>query len=347
MAKRITATDIARRLGVSQPVVSAALSGNTRGSVRVSPEKARQIVAAARALGYLPNAAAKSVATGRFGAVGLVMSRRGPQSSLFGETLRGIHDGLEARHVHLTINYLDDRKLTSEKDLPKILSEAMVDGLLLNYTHDIPPRMVELIERHRLPATWVNVRRAHNCVHPDDEGAGHAAARRLLAAGHTRIAYLDLTAGLEDTADWHYSRLDRRAGYERAMREAGHEPLAVVPTEHLTYAQPVERARRLLRARHRPTAIVAYCRDDAQAVILAGDALGLSLGRDVSLVMIEQDQPLMGPKIDTLRLPEYAVGRAAAEMLLARLDDPATDQPTRAMEMTYMPGETVASVTPD
>ncbi len=340
----ITLENIASRAGVTHVTVSRVLNGTYRAKRPDAVRRAHYIRQLASDLGYRPNTAARTIATGKFNAVGLVMSTHDSQSTVFGAMMRGIHDRLAADRIHLVATFLDDARLTSDDAVPRILGEIMVDGLLINYTHAIPPHMAELIDRYRLPAVWVNSKQAANCVYPDDEGAGYAATRLLLEAGHQRIMYLDLTAAVEDSAETHYSHTDRRAGYERAMREADHEPLAVVEARRLVFQKPVEQARQILSSDTRPTAIVGYCRHDAEALLLACVDLRLTMGRDLSLVIIEQSQPLIGPQIDTLLLPEFEVGHAAGEMLLARISDPNADQQARAISMDHKPGQTVCPV---
>ena len=67
--------------------------------------------------------------------------------------------------------------------MPRLLTEACSDGLLIDYTHAIPPALLALIERHRIPAVWINSRQPLDCVRPDDEAAGYDATRRLLERG--------------------------------------------------------------------------------------------------------------------------------------------------------------------
>lgn len=339
----VTQRQIAAQLGLSPQAVNFAL-GTRRD--QVSAATRRRVLAAARKLGYRTNAAASAVATGRFNAVGLVMSTHTSQSTVFGGMLRGIHDALDARGVHLAVHFIDDARLTSEHDLPKLFAQAMVDGLLLNYTHAIPASMAELIDRHRLPVVWINSRQPANCVYPDDAKAGYDATRLLLDAGHRRIVFMDFLAATEDAAEVHYSHPDRRAGYERAMREAGLEPLAVAKDQRARFTDLPDEAGRLLAVDRRPTAAVCYSRHDAQALMLAARSLGLRLGPDLSIVMIEYEQLMVGPLVDTMVLPEYEVGRAAADMLMARVADPGSDQPSVAIPMSHKPGETVSPLVP-
>ncbi len=337
----VTQKEIATRLGLSPQAVNCALGHRTR---QVSVKTRQRVLEAAHSLGYRPNSAAMAVSTGRFNAVGLLMSRHHCQSIVFGHTLRGIHDALDERDIHLAITFVDDEQLTSGQELPKILGHAMVDGLLLNYTHDIPPRMVELINRHHLSAVWINSMQPANCVYPDDDGAAVAATRRLLELGHRRICYMDMTASLEESPEWHYSRRDRRDGYARAMRDAQLEPMAIIPSRRFLHERMVDHVRQLLQSPSAPTAVITYGTDDSAAMAMACMTMGLKLGVDVSLITFGHNQSLAGPRIDTLRVPEQQLGYAAASMLLRRIEAPSGDQPPEAIPFIDVPGESVGPV---
>src|SRR6478609_7504395 len=69
MKGSITVRDVAKALGVSPSTVSRALSS----SDLVAPRTRQQIVDKARELGYTPNNAARGLATGRKGTLGLVV----------------------------------------------------------------------------------------------------------------------------------------------------------------------------------------------------------------------------------------------------------------------------------
>src|SRR3954451_10179459 len=68
---RVTSTDVARRAGVSQSTVSLVFSGKAAG--RISAATVAAVERAAADLGYRPNVAARTLRTGRTGAVGLIV----------------------------------------------------------------------------------------------------------------------------------------------------------------------------------------------------------------------------------------------------------------------------------
>jgi LacI family transcriptional regulator len=316
----ITTSEIAARLGYSQQTVSDVLRRGRKYD-RYSEETRRRIEEAAAELGYRPNAAAQAMNSGRFNAVGVLMSRHFHQSAVHGEMLRGIHDALDQRGLHLTITFVDDTQLTSDEKLPQVLRRAMVDGLLLNYTHGIPQVMAELIERHRLPAVWVNSKQKQNCVYIDDEGGAAEATRRLLARGHQRIAYCDLTAGLETADEIHYSRVDRFRGYQHAMRRARLACQSISPPKPLLHEAAVRFVCEHLSQPDAPTAVLCYGQQELVALVSALQALRPGAATDLALAVFNERELPFAPPHDVALLPEFDVGHAAATVLLALLAD--------------------------
>jgi len=70
VSTRVTLSDVADAVGVSPQTVSRVL--NNHPSVR--PETRQKVLAAVRALGYEPNLAARSLASGSSGAVGILLT---------------------------------------------------------------------------------------------------------------------------------------------------------------------------------------------------------------------------------------------------------------------------------
>jgi LacI family transcriptional regulator len=343
-AMSVSIEDIATRARVSRMTVSNILSGRLNPTRAAAVRRAERIRKIAAELGYRPNAAARAINSGRFNAISLLLSTARGRSSLFGGMLAALQDTLEANDTQLVLSRVPDEKLIDEQRLPRFLRETCVDGVLINYTDRIPERMGQIIERHRMPAVWINSVHEHDCVYIDDQHAGYHLTRHLLELGHRRIAFSDYAHGPAFDSP-HYSVVARKAGYARAMAEAGLPPRWIAPAEgvRLWYPQRVPHAMEVLAADDRPTAIVCYGQNDAVPHIYAAARLGLRVPQDLSVASFdEQPLELLGLRVTSMVLPEQAMGAAAGEMILHRVSEPGQSLPARVLQMTYEAGESTA-----
>lgn len=336
----VTLKQIAHRAGVSIPTVSYAL--NNKGHL-LRPETLQRVLAAAQELGYRPNASARAMRSGKFNCVALLLSSVQGRSELPKDLLEGVHNALSARDMHLTVTQIPDEKLTSEGDIPKILRQSMADGLLINYTHEIPPQMLELINRHHIPSVWLNTKQDADCICSDDVRGAREATERLIALGHRRIDYLDYTRGSDELSTAHYSVHDRLAGYESAMRAAGLEPRIVRPPHRVDLKDRASFCLDWLKSGPAPTAVVVYYH--AAPLVYAAAQMGLSVPRDLSVVTFGPSLSVaIGMAVDTMVIPESAMAQSAVEMLLEKIADPNRVLPCKQVALEFMPGVTTAGI---
>lgn len=335
-----TQADLARAAGLHRITVAKAL----RGHPAVSKATRARIRGLARDLGYRPNAAALAMRRGRFGCVAMILSDDAVRSGLPQELLGGVTDALEERGHHLTIARLPDEKLTDERFVPKILREWMSDGLLINYNCELPERLATLVERCRFPHVWINAKRDCDCAYPDDYRAGVDAARRLIALGHRRIAYLSFSYRGETS---HYSELDRRDGYIEAMRGAGLRASLFDRQNPVAGSEDRppwrEAAEAILSSPQRPTAMVLYSACDAVSVSMAAERMGIEVPRNLSLIVFgPQVRKFADPRFADMTIPARSVGRAGVEMLLEKIETPGLVIEPRVIPFTYRAGDTLA-----
>jgi LacI family transcriptional regulator len=150
-------------------------------------------------------------------------------------------------------------------------------------------------------------------VLPDEQAAGHSAARLLLDAGHHDIAFL---AGLPGS----WATRARLRGIRAALTEAGHDPRRL-RLRHGTFRADSghELTRTILADGPRPTALV--CGNDRMAfgAYLALGEAGLRIPRDMSVVGFDDHHELAAdirPALTTIRLPYYEMGSWAVEHVL-------------------------------
>jgi DNA-binding LacI/PurR family transcriptional regulator len=280
------------------------------------------VLRAVEELGYQPNQSARTMKTGRFGSVAFLMTKDVFRSGLQQPLLMSIHDTLSTQNNHLMLVRLPDSSLSDESMMPRILREWTVDGLLVALTYDTPPRMIELIRRHHIPAIWLNSDVAIDCVRPDDEGGGYMAARYFIDQGHRSIAYVNQPGP-------HYSTVDRTRGYLRAMREAGLKPQVRETNYYLRGpAEQIRDVRSWLTDTNRPSAFIFYAHQVAELTLHVASQLGLRVPDDFSMLGIsEQQQLCLLRSLDTLIVPFREVGELAVQLLLQKTEDPRASFP--------------------
>lgn len=161
-------------------------------------------------------------------------------------------------------------------------------------------------------------------VASDNRAGGRLAAEALLAAGHRDIAFLgDLAA--DTTAA-------RAQGVADACAAALVPPPAVydIPGQRFENWEPAiaRRVGEILAAPRRPTAIACSCDAVALHAIRALAAAGVAVPRDMSVTGFDDD-PIAewsSPPLTTVRQDFAAMGRAAASVIAAALDEKAAAQ---------------------
>ena len=318
MAK-VTLQSIADRVGVSRMTVSNAFSRPDQ----LSAELRERILAAAAELGYAgPDRAARALARGRTGSVGLLI--QGSLSEAFEDAvsaafLASVSDELSARGMALTL-------LPAARDQQFVPArDVAVDGALV-YICDPSAPDIGWLERRGIPVVVVDqsVSEGTASVNVDDRGGARLAAQHLVDLGHRRVGVITLgTDGDEPT----YPARERMLGWRDALEPTGLEPtVATTPYSPPTAAYDV--ATSLLARTDRASAVLCFSDAFAIATIRAAESLGLRVPDDVSVVGFD-DSVLAAacqPPLTTVRQEVADKGRAAvaaiAEVLSGRLPAP-------------------------
>ena len=336
-----TVREVAEVAGVSLRTVCRILNGTT--SLH-RPETCDRVLAAADQLGYRPNASAKAVRSGRSGGIALLLSSDLHRSYLPEALFEGIQSGIRAHDLHLTVATVPDPQLTDERVVPKFLRQWMADGLLVNYTMSVPPALLSLIDRLRIPSVWINIRRETDCVYADDFRSARRLTEYLLQLGHRRVAYVDYHTDPSSSDALHYSAVDRRSGYELAMANAGLSARVVRQDSMWPERLKIESATALLKSPDRPTAIVAYSpgRSTLPVHLAAVAHCGLRIPEDLSLATFS---PFMddevGVTMTKMLLPEREMGQEAVEMVLRKIERGGAE-PSQCLAATLVEGESTA-----
>jgi LacI family transcriptional regulator len=299
---------------VHPATASRALNEHTASLL--SPETAERVRQAAEELGYRVNRMARALKTRRSFAIGMLIPDI--TNPFFPPVVKGAEDALAHAGYTLVLANTDNDEAKERLQLSGML-QSQVDGLLMA-TARRRAAAVEQLRSGPVPMVLVNRtidRGGVSAVIPDDLGGMGLAVRHLYELGHRRIGHV---GGPPDT-----STGSRRAkGFTVAMRDLG------LPAGHMVRAKLFneEEGRRaaeiLLEREPGLTAIVAANDLLALGTLDAAAAGGLHCPDDLSIVGVN-DMPLSNrvqPPLTTVRVGEYELGRQAARLLLAHIEQP-------------------------
>ena len=326
---------IADRVGVSQATVARILNGDVNYNRRFYRERADRIRAVAAELSYRPNAAARAISTGRFDTICLLSGDRHGSGMLSPAMSAGITVCAAKHEVMISSARLPEEAFTDNSKLPIILRRIAADGLLINYTHAVPEAMEEVLAEQRLPVVWLNCKREHNCVHPDDRGATRAVCERLVELGHRRITFFDphQDFGLPRTKQQlHYSGGDRLAGYKACLKKHSLKPLVFYDNMGTNRgpAPRIAAASRMFTQAEAPTAVI--CNNSPDAVTVAALRAGKRVPEDCTLVSYTRFiTDSAGLPIASLHVPDWKVGEQALDLVLDLVEHPDQVHPPRSI----------------
>ena len=303
--KRPTLADVAARAGVSTALVSIAM----RGAKGVSAATAEHIFAAAREIGYRPDARARLLRSRRSRLLGVQF---GLQHPFHADLVECLYKIAEPAGYQIALSAVAASR--SEQRATEALLADRCEALILLGPQAPAARLEKLAAQlpviciaRRLPpsASGVEVVRT-----ADDDGAGQA-VDHLVTLGHRDIVHVD--GGRAPGA------ADRRRGYRTAMRR--HGLASRVLPGGLTEEDGAAAARALLNTSPRPTAVLAF--NDHCAVGLLDVFLrsGVPVPGQISVVGFDDSRLARLAHInlttvgqDIPRLADLAIVRALARL---------------------------------
>jgi LacI family transcriptional regulator len=304
-------TDVARLTGVSQSSVSLVLNEMT--GARISDATRERVLKAAQDIGYtLPSQRRVERLQGTRNTIAFVIDEIStsphPVVSLDGVRDMAWEAGyLVTSYVTRSNHELEAATIESIRRDPRVI--GMIYSTIFTREIKLPEEVGDL------PTVLLNcyapVRR-HASVVPAEVTGGFTAAEHLLRNGHRRIGFIN-------GEPWMDASVDRLKGYRQAL--ATHDipyDTALVRNGDWLPLKGYQLARDLLASSPRPTALL--CANDLMALgaMEAAAEMGLSVPQDLS-IMGYDDQELARythPPLTTLVLPNYEMGRHAAEILI-------------------------------
>ncbi|BDZ64936.1 LacI family DNA-binding transcriptional regulator [Agromyces mangrovi Wang et al. 2018] len=304
---------VAARAGVSRATVSRVVNG----SPKVTPEIVEAVQAAIAELNYVPNRAARSLASRRTHAIALVVpesTARVFNDPFFATLVQGV--ALALSDTEYTLSMLMESEQAVDKTRRYLLG-GNVDGALV-VSHHTGDHSYAHVSRS-LPVVFGGrpldpAERVTHTVDVDNAHGAELAARHLIARGGRRIATI---AGPQDMPPG----VDRLAGWRRALQE---ERLADDLVEYGDFSPTTGAAamRRLLDRGERIDGLFAANDQMAIGAYSAIREAGLSIPDDIAVVGFDDDNyaATAVPPLTTVHQPSLEMGTTMAKTLVRLIE---------------------------
>jgi LacI family transcriptional regulator len=324
--RKPTLKDVARLAGVSYQTVSSVVNNKPI----VAEETRQRILDAIKQLNYTPDAAARSLRSGKTRIIGLMIPDA--HNPHFWMTVSGAEDEALAHGYSLLLatTSMDEER---EKNAFRALLQQRLDGLipLFTYPENFAQELTELSNQKfpfaisasgaEMPAVAMDVIWMHY------EEAGRELMDHLIGLGHRRIAMIH-GVGRSALAS------DRLTAYKQGLEQSGiaYDEGYVIQCGY-TLDDGYHAAEKLLSLHPAPTAIIGINDLMAFGALQAAHQRGLRVPEDVSIAGFD-DLPmssLLSPPLTTGRADGGEIGRQCVRLVLERMKTP--DLPARNVHL--------------
>lgn len=341
-----TIEDVAARAGVSRMTISRVI--NQKGYV--SAETRKRVEEAIKALNYKPNMLAKALVTKRTNILAYVMVNiSDPFHNL-------VKQGFEssAYHGRFTSMMCDVHSAERQRDYFNMFQEICIGGAVFHHLA-ITEKQIQELEQAGIRCVLMDNEfdiPGISSVNTDNYAGGQMAARHLYEKGHRRIACVhgelnpdnSSPSGLyKDTFQFRIWQ-QRTAGFTDALAEFGLEPAGFfLCNGQPEVAEPVSYriVEQILSAEAPITAV--YCEDDVMALTIFKRLQERNIRVPEQIAIIGHDGldmiKMLHPQITTIEQPRYEMGRTAAQLLIAQIEQGAPPRQV-VLQPRLLEGET-------
>lgn len=319
MAEKIKISDIASQSGVSLSTVSLVLN-NKPG---VSAETRRRVLEIADKLNYPIKPYTPQVKSTHLTTIGMVVKIDPdipPQANPFySKVIVGIEDACRRKGINLLFATLPVDENNCPLEVPSLLYNEIVDGLLMVGTYIGEP-MASTFGKPTPPIILVdgysNVD-SYDKVVSDNFRASYQAVEYLINKGHRHIGLMG------SDMDCYPSLKYRRNGYLRAMKE-NELPDVYISNFNINKSKGYQETIDLLKEYPHLTALFCVNDDIGSAAIRAAQFLGKRVPGELSIIGYDDTYLAANshPTLTTMHVDTVAMGRAAVHLLSMRIDNP-------------------------
>ena len=312
--RRVTLKDIAKRLDVSHATVSRAL--NRPEDPLISEATKLRVLHAATEMGYRPNQAARTLATGRTGLVALWLWSEAVPNSYHAYVSQLMHAEAHRRSCQLIVDLVCWATLEARKD--NLFEAWHVDGIVAHESG--PAFQTQFLGSHRPPVPVVSTGAYHFLPGVDRvsidvfEGAV-LAMNHLIEQGRRRIMYVTDDLAHRGADPWYIA-------YTSQLKDFGLESIFL--DVQSTRAAVRVAVREYVRVHGAPDALFCHNDDMAIAAYRGLCDLGVRVPDDVAIVGCDgiEDTEYLEVPLTTIAQPLVEMCRVASQFLEQRIEDP-------------------------
>ena len=340
MKGKVKISDVALQSGVSISTVSLVLNYKPG----VSQDTRDRVLEVAKELEYPMEQATKPGGNNRLTTIGMIVKTDPdipPQANPFySKVIVGIEDACRRKGINLLFATLPVDENNRTVEVPQLLYNDMVDGLLMVGT--FVDETITSIKGKRMPPIVLvdgySNTESFDTVISDNFRAAYQAVKYLIDKGHRHI-------GLMGSDVYCYPSLkERRNGYLRAMKDNGISEI-YLSNFNINRSKGYQETIDVLKEHTQITALFCVNDDVGSAAIRAAKDLGKRVPEDLSIIGYDDTYIAANthPALTTMHVDTVAMGRTAVHLLSLRLEIPESARMTLTIHPTLVERETVAN----
>lgn len=325
--------DIAKKAGLSVVTVSRVLNNNpnVREGNRIKVENA------VRELDYRPNAAARTLSSGKTGMIALVVTNL--TDAFDTQVMGAVERQLKANGMFMVVVSAENSVDFSQSAYASLFMAGRVDGILIltpvggsEYLLELKKRSIPfaLLDQHQVslqvPAVTV-----------DNFYGGYHATMALVKGGAKRVAHITGSEHFESSSE-------RMRGFIQALSDSGLEAdQSLIAKGDFTVACGFQAVSGWVRDKCLPEAVFAADDNTAFGVLNAAQAFGISVPGELAVIGYD-DHPFastLQPRLSTVRQPAEEMGASGVRLLL----DIIGKTPRRIPKITLKPSVVLRETT--
>ena len=331
---KTTIRDIAKECNVSKTTVSRFINN----SGYISKEVAERIEAKIKELNYVPSATARSLSLQKSNMIGVIIPE--VSNPFFGEVFKGISQVADKNNLSVFYCDTDNNAVKEHKSLSNLRGHEIrgviltpATGGLINGNPD--DEFIKRVEDLKVPVVLLDrdVEHVHwNGVFIDNFKGAYNSTRLLIENGHTAIATIygnqDLLIGKE-----------RLLGYKQALIDSGLDVIeSNIYEGDFSTEQAYKQMMKIIEENSKVSAVFSPNNLTTMGIFKALTKKKMRVPEDIAVVGFDDVELLnmLDIHLSAIQRDPRAMGEAAMELLLKRMDNPSMKVEKIVMEPTLI-----------